>query len=360
MTATTSIQSSGLLSIGAAIGGGGGDNKSYTSVDIFIPPVDGITISGGTVTASAPVGVGFIGNAVGCGFYYGSAYGFHTSIATNVSISCGTYTGSELVSSYIAEGYKLVQNGTVWEVMPKYVAQIGTTKYETFAEAIAAARAATTDDGKVITVIGEVPGYVFSDDNMDGITIPGSERKYHRSFTAQGTTAAERLQKPKFENGSIVLSTNHTSFAGLIIQGCTFEGHMAQHASIHILLGPNEPYDGLTISGNTITHGNSTDCGVVCGIYVNGYNSTNTGTVTISGNIVNDVKNSALQLEFFSGTATVNVTVQFQQLECGKSRSLSCTQRGAVSILAITFLPAIVREFCYLPSPMKVPLPTTI
>jgi hypothetical protein len=151
VTATTSIQSSGLLSIGAAIGGGGGDNKSYTSVDIFIPPVDGITISGGTVTASAPVGVGFIGNAVGCGFYYGSAYGFHTSIATNVSISCGTYTGSELVSSYIAEGYKLVQNGTVWEVVPNYVAQIGDDKYYTLAEAIAAVQ-----NEEAITLLSDV------------------------------------------------------------------------------------------------------------------------------------------------------------------------------------------------------------
>lgn len=188
------------------------------------------------------------------------------------------------------------------------VAMIGETGYPTLGAAITAARAG---EDKVITVIGEVPGHVFTNANMGGITIQGSETgKITGSFTATGSTnsfAGTVFKNLKFENASIILSTAVTNFAGLTIRDCTFMGHTAGvYGSIHFQMPASAPYDGLTITGNTIIHDGTEDD--ASGIRISGGGNTNSGSITISDNAVSDADNNALQLHQFPNASNVIIS----------------------------------------------------
>ena len=107
--------------------------------------------------------------------------------AEEFNISAGTFT-SEVSSDYLADGFELKKNidGTYGVTAGKYVAQIGNVKYETLADAIAAATRNST-----VTLLADTRENVTIDKaltlDLNGHTLNGStgERKPALTITAR-------------------------------------------------------------------------------------------------------------------------------------------------------------------------------
>lgn len=123
----------------------------------------------------------------------------------NLKVEAGTYNFDP--SAYLSEGYKALENNGVWTVQEvDYVAQIGTTKYETLAAAVAAAQT-----GDVIEVIKagnytlpNLPYNMTVKGAVDGVAIDGN--------VAYNTSIANVPNGATFEN--ITFNWNDVNYHG--------------------------------------------------------------------------------------------------------------------------------------------------
>ena len=147
--------------------------------------------------------------------------------AANVSISGGTFS-SAVDKSLCAEGYIPTQNadGTYGVKEGKFVAEVGSTKYETLAEAIAAAQ-----EGQTVTLLADVAdcGSLTISKNItldgSGHTISGNSSI---SVNMPGNAAADvTIRNVNFKdiaNGNKLSAFYFSQVKGkLTITGCTFD-----------------------------------------------------------------------------------------------------------------------------------------
>ena len=184
-----------------------------------------------------------------------------------VSISGGSFSANP--SNYLAEGYKAVENNGTWTVEEiVYVAQIGTQKYETLAEAVAAANAGETIEvivagdyklpnlPKNVTIEGAVDGVVFK----DIVANPTNENNI--ASIPNGAT----FKNVTWELGKIIY--HGFTHAGTInMEDCTINGGLCSYGNMNFtnckfeyngneycmwVYGPGEVvYDQCTFTNNT-------------------------------------------------------------------------------------------------------------
>ena len=184
----------------------------------------------------------------------------------NISLIGGTYNFDP--SEYLAEGYKAVKENGTWTVKEiVYVAQIGVTKYESLAEAVAAANTGDVieiikaDDYKLpnlpnnVTIEGKADGVVFK----DIVANPTNENNI--ASIPSGAT----FKNVAFEVGNI--DYHGFTHAGIInMEGCTLNGRLTSYADMNFtncefvhsgdynmwVYGQgNVLYDGCTFTNNT-------------------------------------------------------------------------------------------------------------
>ncbi len=192
------------------------------------------------------------------------------------------------------EGYKWVSdgNGTSTLAPKTYVAQIGTTKYETIAAAVAAATDGQTVEvimageytlpglPKNITVEGAVDGVVFNHTTGDNIaSIPN------------GAT----FKNVAFNFGNV----NYHGFqhAGTInMEGCTLNGKLFSYADMNFtdcsFNQSNSDYHMWTYSGN-VTYTGCTFTNSVTGKFLNVYNESGATKYTVTVNNCKFVNNAS-------------------------------------------------------------------
>jgi len=197
--------------------------------------------------------------------------------ADNVSEGAGT--------SFLAEGYKSVESGdgywTVTEVT--YAAQIGATKYETLADAIAAAAS-----GDTITLLTDVNESVTVNKS---VTIEGAECSYTGKMSVTAT-ASITVQNVDFVAGCIDKASGSGS---VTIKSCDFDGQGLNSYALNLRTG----------SKNIIIE----DCTVKN--YGYGFLQTPkaSGHVTVKNVTVENV-NYGFKIDYSSGVTMENVTVK--------------------------------------------------
>ena len=154
-------------------------------------------------------------------------HGYTPATADNFEVSGGTFN-KYVSDSYMAEGFIPVKNanGTYGVKEGKFVAEIGSKKYETLAEAVAAA-----EDGQTVTLLADVAdcGSLTISKNItlngDGHTISGNSSI---SVNMPGKAAADvTIRNVNFKdiaNGNKLSAFYFSQVKGkLTITGCTFD-----------------------------------------------------------------------------------------------------------------------------------------
>ena len=154
-------------------------------------------------------------------------HGYTPATADNFEVSGGTFN-KYVSDSYMAEGFIPVKNanGTYGVKAGKFVAEVGSTKYETLAEAIAAAQ-----EGQTVTLLADVAdcGSLTISKNItldgSGHTISGNSSI---SVNMPGNAAADvTIRNVNFKdiaNGNKLSAFYFSQVKGkLTITGCTFD-----------------------------------------------------------------------------------------------------------------------------------------
>ena len=185
----------------------------------------------------------------------------------DVNIVGGTYNFDP--TSYLEEGFKAVENNGTWTVEEiVYVAQIGTQKYDTLAEAVAAANAGETIEvivagdyklpnlPKNVTIEGAVDGVVFK----DIVANPTNENNI--ASIPNGAT----FKNVTWELG-IIIYHGFTHAGTINMEDCTINGGLCSYGNMNFtnckfeyngneycmwVYGPGEVvYDQCTFTNNT-------------------------------------------------------------------------------------------------------------
>ncbi len=174
-----------------------------------------------------------------------------------------TVTKSENFSQNAPEGYKWQSdgNGNSTLVACEYVAQIGTVKYETLAEAFAAAQ-----DGQTITLLADCSGNGIKAPQgkfANGLTVDFDNHTYTVDGATVGSTGTEtngfQLLKDNtitFKNGTITSAKAKIliqNYSNLTLEGMTLTMTNSSYASAYTLSNNNGniAIDGTTITANT-------------------------------------------------------------------------------------------------------------
>ena len=182
------------------------------------PKPEGTIIIKGTGKYTGPVGLGSLK----------SVKETYADFADEtIKISGGTFT-TEIPAAYCADGFIPTQNedGTYGVKVGKFVAEVGSTKYETLAEAVAAA-----EDGQTVTLLADVAdcGSLTISKNItldgNGHTISGNSSI---SVNMPGNAAADvTIRNVNFKdiaNGNKLSAFYFSQVKGkLTITGCTFD-----------------------------------------------------------------------------------------------------------------------------------------
>lgn len=191
----------------------------------------------------------------------------------------GNATVTENTVFTVPEGYKVVEGAIV---PVKYVAQIGTAKYETLEAAFAAA-----NDGETITVLADCSGngiVVPQGKFASGLTVDFGGKTYTVDGETVGSTGTET-------NGFQLLKNNKV----------TFKNGKITSAKAKILV---QNYSDLTLEGMELTLDNPN--------YTQGYTlSNNNGNIVIDGTTINanPAGGFAFDVCRFSSYPSVHVTV---------------------------------------------------
>jgi hypothetical protein len=260
----------------------------------------------------------------------------------SLTLDSGTMTGNIVVDasakSLVGENNKVTKANTFTKTAPagfkwkdnsdgtstlapiKYVAQIGTAKYETLADAFAAAV-----DGEKITVLADCAGdgiIAPQGKFATGLTVDFGGHTYTVDGTTVGSTGTEtngfqllKDNKITFTNGTITSEKAKIlvqNYSNLTLDGMTLTLNNQNYASAYTLSNNNGDIviDGTTINANP-AGGFAFD---VC--RYSSYPSVNvtvTGGSTINGNVEisasnGDAKNG-FSLTLDSGTMTGNIVV---------------------------------------------------
>ena len=214
----------------------------------------------------------------------------------------GKAAGNYTATATLAEGYVWADGTTAnktinWSIAhADTVAKIGTTEYKTFAGALKAAQAGSTEAEKTVTVVGEVNGYKF-DGNYDGITIQSSNSgKITGNFTAAENASLKGVQIDglKFEKSQISFIANSLNLENMVIQNCEFDGTGATGRldAIKILA---DQANGLTITNNKIKNYTTTNSTAMILQVVGSTGIAEGHTVTISNNEISNIDYNAIQ-----------------------------------------------------------------
>ena len=158
-----------------------------------------VTISGGTFTAKK-------GNSAIKAYNWENNTESKFTAREKVAVSGGTFS-SEVSEDLCAEGFIPTKNAddTYGVKAGKYVAQIGSTKYETLEEAVAAA-----NDGDTVTLLADVTADVAINNNitldLGGKTLTNTNSGKATITISAGTTATVK-------NGNVVGGTSYYNIA---------------------------------------------------------------------------------------------------------------------------------------------------
>ena len=153
-----------------------------------------------------------------------------------MTVTGGSYSSDPTVTSdnsigtlAVVEGYVIVESEGVYYVLPDYVAQIGENKYETLAEAVAAAKS-----GDTITLLQDCSGNGIQIPSGSDLTIDFNGFTYTidgESVGSTGTkTSAFQLLKDSditFKNGTLTSSTAKLliqNYANLTLDNMVLDG----------------------------------------------------------------------------------------------------------------------------------------
>ena len=182
------------------------------------PKPEGTIIIKGTGKYTGPVGLGSLK----------SVKETYADFADEtIKISDGTFT-TEVPAAYCADGFIPTQNedGTYGVKVGKYVAEVGSTKYETLAEAVAAAQ-----DGQTVTLLADVAdcGSLTISKNITldggGHTISGnSSISVNMPDKAAADVTIKNVNFKDIANGNKLSAFYFSQVKGkLTITGCTFD-----------------------------------------------------------------------------------------------------------------------------------------
>ena len=161
--------------------------------------LDTVTVSGGKFTAKK-------GNSAIKAYNWENKTESDFTASAKVAVSGGTFS-SEVSEDLCAEGFIPTKNadGTYGVKEGKYVAQIGDVKYETLADAIAAA-----NDGDTVTLLADVTADVAINNNitldLGGKTLTNTNSGKATITISAGTTATVK-------NGNVVGGTSYYNIA---------------------------------------------------------------------------------------------------------------------------------------------------
>lgn len=279
------------------------DDSSYMGIQVQKGTNANVTVSGGTIAGQYALYANNTGGSIEItdGTFDGYV-GFAAAVPEeSISISGGTFkewvgawgdqtgfiSGGNFATDpteYCAAGYIGKANGdnTYSVVTGAYVAQIGTTKYETLEEAIAAAQ-----DGETITLLADCAG--------NGIKVP--QGKYTTGLTVDFGGFTYTVDGETV--GSTGTETN--GFQLLKDNKITFKNGTITSTKAKILV---QNYSDLTLDGMTLTLNNAN--------YTSAYTlSNNNGNVVIDGTTINanPAGGFAFDVCRYSSYPSVSVTV---------------------------------------------------
>ncbi|WP_207752185.1 hypothetical protein [Ruminococcus difficilis] len=206
--------------------------------------------------------------------------------AINDTASTANVTKADTFTQAAPEDYRWVDNGNGTSTLAPipYVAKIGNTKYETLADAFAAAQ-----DGNTITLLADCAGNGIkvtpAGKFANGLTVDFAGHTYTVDGETVGSTGTET-------NGFQLLKNNKV----------TFKNGTITSAKAKILV---QNYSDLTLEGMTLTLNNPN--------YTQGYTlSNNNGNIVIDGTTINanPAGGFAFDVCRFSSYPSVHVTVK--------------------------------------------------
>ena len=220
------------------------------------------------------------------------------SEAFGVAVSGGTFT-VEVPEEFCAKGFIPADNGdgTYGVKVGSYVAQIGETKYETLAEAIAAA------DGKTVTLLADV-------EQTESISIPNGKTVTLElnGHTITGTDNSNGSFGLINNNGNLTI--NDSVGTGKITLIATIDRDFNAYSSVI----SNNPGGKLTVNGGTIEHLGGSDMAYAIDNLTNGKGTS--AVTVINGGTVKSPYRAIRQ--FLNGVEAQNIlTVNAGTVEGG-------------------------------------------
>ena len=229
--------------------------------------------------------------------------------AAKVSVSGGTFS-SEVDKSLCAEGYIPTKNadGTYGVKVGKYVAEVGSTKYETLAEAVAAAQ-----DGQTVRLLADVTldaqiatGKAITIDGQSKYTIKaakllksekGKAGMFYRTGSANGTLTF--LNVTLDGGGVSKIFLNEGGAGETVFDGVTSTngGGWAYGSGIHISGGGSH----ATIRNSTLTGSTGT-------MELNDTNYYAANDLWVGGNVYVTVENSVIGTVFVNSAPSATAT----------------------------------------------------
>ncbi len=248
---------------------------------------------------------------------------------TKVEISGGTFSSD--VTAFCAENKKATtEDNTVWTIVDKsYVARIGDTKYETLAEALAAATA-----GQTVTLLkGDAQTIDLANyaDGLTDVTLTAAQDVTCAGITVTGTGSMTgfTFQGIDFNStGHCVSFSTNAAVENITFDGCSFTCNGKNESSnlaIHMWRNTGMYTDVTVIDCTFNTCGQGVYVPAVDGLTVAGCTFTDigeygtngpaihpgdvaaNGTITITGNTFIDCINSPLVMFQLAEDATVQV-----------------------------------------------------
>ena len=242
---------------------------------------------------------------------------------------------------FVEEGYVAVENNGVWNVV-KAVAKIGTTGYDTLAEAVAAVQ-----EGETITILAGThsEGTIKLPATLKNVTIKGESvaRSTEGAVLKDMTISAAdgnsysyiglTFDGITFDNSRILLTgwrNGEETIENLTVTNCTFKNldDTSNTAPVHINKDAAEAVNGFTFTNNVIDGATG---GSKSGIYAQV-----TGNVVVKDNVINNVsfRPYVIQVTTDDGIAD-NFTVTdntFSGSAAGRAQGLGSNAEGTDNV----------------------------